>query len=89
MVGRLCKVYLNPNWAPGDGGELTLYHSDQNHHGEQSQSMLTVTPSMGTLVAFLSEEFPHEVLPAKRDRYAIAGWFRVNTTSTERADPSD
>jgi len=76
-------LYLNPDWMPDDGGELALYH------GEQSQSVLKVTPSMGTLVAFLSKEFPHEVLPAKRDRYAIAGWFRVNTTSTGRADPPD
>ena len=76
-------LYLNPDWVHGDGGELVLYH------GEKSQSVLKVSPGMGTLVAFLSEEFPHEVLPAKRDRYAIAGWFRVNTTSTERADPPD
>jgi len=75
--------------VPGDGGELALYHSDQSHNGERSQSMLKVTPSMGTLVAFLSEEFPHEVLPTKRDRYAIAGWFRVNTTSTKWAAPPD
>jgi SM-20-related protein len=80
-------LYLNPDWMPDDGGELALYHSDHSHHGERSQNVLKVTPSMGTFVAFLSEEFPHEVLPAKRDRYAIAGWFRVNTTSAERADP--
>ena len=82
-------LYLNPDWVPGDGGELALYHSDQSHNGERSQSMLKVTPCMGTLVAFLSEEFPHEVLPTKRDRYAIAGWFRVNTTSTKWAAPPD
>ena len=76
-------LYLNSGWMPDDGGELALYH------GERGQSVLKVSPSMGTLVAFLSKEFPHEVLPAKRDRYAIAGWFRVNTTSTERADPPD
>ncbi len=76
-------LYLNPDWMPGDGGELALYH------GERSQSVLKVTPSMGTLVAFLSEEFPHEVLSANRDRYAIAGWFRLNTTHTGRADPPD
>lgn len=74
-------LYLNPDWMPGDGGELALYH------GEPGKSVLKVTPSMGTLVAFLSEEFPHEVLPTNRDRYAIAGWFRVNTTLTGRADP--
>ncbi|OEY65641.1 2OG-Fe(II) oxygenase [Marinobacter sp. X15-166B] len=76
-------LYLNPDWMPDDGGELALYH------GERGQQLLKVTPSMGTLVTFLSEDFPHEVLPAKRDRYAIAGWFRVNTTSAERADPPD
>lgn len=76
-------LYLNPDWMPDDGGELALYY------GERRQDVIKVTPSMGTLVAFLSEEFPHEVLPAKRDRYAIAGWFRVNTTSTGRADPPD
>lgn len=36
---------------------------------------------LGTLVVFLSEEFEHEVLPAKRDRYSIAGWFRVNPSA--------
>lgn len=76
-------LYLNPDWMPDDGGELALYY------GEDSQRALKVTPSLGTLVVFLSEEFPHEVLSAKRDRYAIAGWFRVNTTCTERADPPD
>jgi SM-20-related protein len=39
------------------------------------------------LVVFLSEEFPHEVLPTATDRYSIAGWFRVNTSSAERVDP--
>jgi len=27
-------------------------------------------------VIFLSERFPHEVLPAKKKRHSIAGWFR-------------
>jgi len=39
------------------------------------------------LVVFLSEEFPHEVLKAKRSRFSVAGWFRVNTSNAERADP--
>jgi SM-20-related protein len=46
-----------------------------------------VTPLMGTLVLFLSEDFPHEVLPATRDRYAIAGWYRINTSVSDRVDP--
>jgi len=35
----------------------------------------------------LSEEFPHEVLIAKRDRYSIFGWFRLNNTMENSIDP--
>lgn len=74
-------VYLNPNWGPEDGGELVLYKNDADTEG------LKVTPLMGTVVLFLSEEFPHEVLPAQRDRYSIAGWYRVNGSTSDRVDP--
>ncbi len=74
-------VYLNPGWHPADGGELVLY---KNQHDKEG---IRVVPLMGTVVTFLSEEFPHEVLPATRDRHSVAGWFRVNTTITERVDP--
>lgn len=74
-------VYLNPGWQPSDGGELVLYQDDTDLEG------IRVTPAMGTAVVFLSEDFPHEVLPAQRDRYSIAGWFRVNTSTAARVDP--
>lgn len=74
-------VYLNPSWGPDDGGELVLYRDDGDQEG------IKVTPLMGTLVLFLSEEFPHEVLPANRDRYSIAGWYRVNGSTPDRVDP--
>jgi SM-20-related protein len=74
-------VYLNPGWSAADAGELVLYKDEQDRVGTK------VTPLMGTVVTFLSEEFPHEVLPANRDRYSIAGWFRVNTSVTDRVDP--
>ena len=74
-------VYLNPGWLPDDGGELVLYRDEQEREG------LRVTPAFGSVVVFLSEEFPHEVLPARRDRYSIAGWFRVNTSTNLRVDP--
>jgi len=74
-------AYLNPDWQVADGGELVLYRDDEDAEG------LRVQPSMGTLVTFLSEEFPHEVLPASRDRYSVAGWFRVNTSVSTRVDP--
>lgn len=74
-------VYLNPGWIPEDGGELVLYRDEQDLDG------LKVLPVLGTVVVFLSEEFPHEVLPARRDRFSVAGWFRVNGTTAERVDP--
>ena len=75
-------AYLNHDWAPDDGGELVIYR-ESTGGGEP----LRVTPAFGTLVAFLSEDFPHEVLPARRDRYSIAGWYRVNNSVAERVDP--
>ncbi|MDZ7925326.1 MAG: 2OG-Fe(II) oxygenase [Marinagarivorans sp.] len=79
-------VYLNPVWLPDDGGELAIYADDT---GPESQAVpvLKVTPNFATVVAFLSEQVPHEVLPAMRDRYSIAGWFRVNTSTANRVDP--
>ncbi|MDX1456124.1 MAG: 2OG-Fe(II) oxygenase [Marinobacter sp.] len=74
-------VYLNPGWQPDDGGELVLYT------GSEEREQIQVTPGFGTVVAFLSEDFPHEVLPAARDRYSIAGWFRINTSHSGRVDP--
>lgn len=75
-------LYLNPNWQSNDGGELIVYDPNDHDH-----ILKTVTPSFGTLVVFLSEEFPHEVLAAERTRYSIAGWFRVNNSIFNRIDP--
>lgn len=65
-------VYLNPNWLPEYAGNLVLYTDENDCEG------IKVTPSFGTVVAFLSEDFPHEVQITQRDRYSIAGWFKVN-----------
>lgn len=87
-------LYLNPGWTVADGGELLLYPADDGAMDVSSKpavhdamECIKVTPLMGTLVLFLSEEFPHEVLPANRDRFAIAGWYRVNTSVSDRVDP--
>jgi len=74
-------VYFNSHWLASDGGELVLYQNQYDQVGTK------VVPLMGTIVAFLSEEFPHEVLSANRNRYSIAGWFRVNTSVSVRVDP--
>ncbi|PIE44510.1 MAG: 2OG-Fe(II) oxygenase [Gammaproteobacteria bacterium] len=74
-------VYLNKDWSPEDGGQLVLYKDEHDDNGT------CVVPEMGTVVVFLSDEFPHEVLPADRERYSIAGWYRVNTSTESRIDP--
>ncbi|WMS86771.1 2OG-Fe(II) oxygenase [Pleionea litopenaei] len=73
-------LYLNPGWQSQDGGELVIYD-------DEDQQLAKVLPSFATMAVFLSEEFPHEVLPAHRDRYSIAGWFRLNTTTGDKIDP--
>jgi SM-20-related protein len=74
-------AYFNTGWVSSDGGELVIYKDKHDKEG------VNVIPLMGTLVVFLSEEFPHEVLTTYRDRYSIAGWFRVNTSVTDKVDP--
>jgi SM-20-related protein len=74
-------TYLNSGWTTSDGGELVLYLDNQDNEG------IKIIPLLGTVVIFLSEEFPHEVLPAKRDRYSVAGWYHINPTHTHKADP--
>jgi SM-20-related protein len=76
VVSLVC--YLNEGWFEGDGGELVLY---------TPLGPVTVPPVYRTVVLFLSEEMPHEVKPARRDRYSVAGWFRLNGSSLDRVDP--
>lgn len=64
-------LYLNDAWGAGDGGELRLYPE-----GPPASAAVTLSPRGGTLVSFLSERVPHEVLVAQRIRFSIAGWFR-------------
>ncbi len=80
-------VYLNKHWNPTDGGELVIYNNQLPDSSLIDNTKTTVIPDFGTIVVFLSEEFPHEVLPAKRDRYSIAGWFRLNTSIANNIDP--
>lgn len=63
-------LYLNADWKPSDDGRLRLY-LDGAGRGECRD----VEPRGGTLVAFLSDRFYHEVLPARRERLTLGGWF--------------
>jgi SM-20-related protein len=60
-------LYLNPDWDAADGGELRLYVPG---------APVDVLPHGGTLVAFLSERFEHEVRASARVRLSLTGWFR-------------
>jgi SM-20-related protein len=65
-------LYLNPDWQSGDGGELKLWTTS----GENAGAFELIEPRMGTLVCFLAGDFWHEVLPARKSRMSITGWFR-------------
>jgi SM-20-related protein len=65
--------YLNPDWSSADAGELVLYTPDG------LQKIATVLPTFNRMVIFLSEQFPHEVLPTQCSRYSLTGWFRVKS----------
>ncbi len=73
--------YMNEGWCNEQGGQLQLYDM-------QDQLIDTIAPEAGRLLVFLSEQFPHEVLPAKAQRSSIAGWFRINGVSEQRIDIS-
>ena len=69
---RLTTVfYMNESWTEEDAGELVVYDLNDN-------KIATIPPRSGRLFVFLSEQFPHEVLPTNAERFSIAGWFRIN-----------
>ena len=62
-------LYLNDGLdRPTDGGYLRIHTG-----GGASEDVL---PQGGRLVAFLSDRFEHEVLPARRERMSFTGWYR-------------
>jgi SM-20-related protein len=61
-------VYLNDAWQADEGGELRIYVG--------AERVVDVLPQGGRLVAFQSDRFEHEVLPAKRPRMSFTGWYR-------------
>ena len=75
-------LYLNSGWQPDDGGCLRIWPEP-----DARRPVGDVSPRAGTLVCFLSERIPHEVLAAHRERFSIAGWFRRNTSTALCIDP--
>jgi SM-20-related protein len=60
-------LYLNRDWTPGLGGELRLFREADQH--------IDVQPLAGRLVCFLTEGQEHCVLPARKERLSVTGWF--------------
>jgi len=59
-------LYLNKNWARGDGGELKLYLNDREK---------TISPIAKRIVFMRSDQVEHEVLETYVDRYSLTGWL--------------
>lgn len=77
---RLTTVfYMNDEWSKADAGELVVYDLNDKH-------IATIPPKAGRLLIFLSEQFPHEVLPTNTERFSIAGWFRINGVKDNQLD---
>ncbi len=64
-------LYLNRTWAQSDGGQLCLY--SPNDH---TREIYRVLPQFGRIVLFRSDLMPHAVMPCKRPRWSLTGWFR-------------
>ena len=69
-----CILYLNETWEEADGGQLRMYLDTK-----ETEAFVDVLPQGGRLVVFVSGDFLHEVLPAKRERLSITGWFRTRS----------
>lgn len=62
-------MYLNADWKIEDGGELCIYHDDEQQH---------ISPMNGKSVFFKSSDLPHEVLVTNKQRMSITGWLKIN-----------
>eukprot|EP00928_Gymnodinium_smaydae_P018551 TRINITY_DN17060_c0_g1_i1.p2 TRINITY_DN17060_c0_g1~~TRINITY_DN17060_c0_g1_i1.p2 ORF type:complete len:300 (+),score=85.10 TRINITY_DN17060_c0_g1_i1:80-979(+) len=62
-----CVVYLNPDWKPGDGGELVLCPFLERE--------VVIPPLMGRAALFRSDRILHRVLPASAERFCFTIWL--------------
>jgi SM-20-related protein len=64
-------LYLNENWNPGDGGELSLFEPEC-----EEKRLALLPPTLGRFVLFRSEVFPHQVEKSFKPRMSLTGWLR-------------
>lgn len=62
-------VYLNEGWLPENGGCLRIFGNDD------PKTETDILPVSGRMVAFVSNETFHQVLPNNKPRYSLTGWF--------------
>jgi SM-20-related protein len=62
--------YLHQKWSEADGGELVLYNKD-------GEVIKTILPLPGSILVFLSEDFPHEVKVCSQERKSLTGWIHT------------
>ena len=62
--------YLHQKWQNTDGGELIVYN-------KQNEVLSTISPEPGSMMCFLSDEFPHEVKTCHRERRSLTGWMHT------------
>lgn len=65
-------VYLNHDWSADDGGALRIWSGTDR---DESQC-IDIAPIGGRLVLFMSDVTLHAVMPTRRERVAMTGWFR-------------
>ncbi|QDW24226.1 2OG-Fe(II) oxygenase [Pedobacter sp. KBS0701] len=61
-------MYLNAGWKTEDGGELRIYHTDEEQN---------IAPNSGKSVFFKSSDLAHEVLLTNKQRMSITGWLKI------------
>lgn len=61
-------MYLNAGWKTQDGGELRIYHADEEQN---------ISPNNGKSVFFKSSDLAHEVLLTNKQRMSITGWLKI------------
>lgn len=62
--------YLHEEWNESDGGELVLYDKAE-------KVIQTVFPVPGSMIVFLSGDFPHEVKICSKERRSLTGWMHT------------
>ncbi|NGM86393.1 2OG-Fe(II) oxygenase [Parapusillimonas sp. SGNA-6] len=77
------SLYLNERWTEASAGQLCLYAAD-----DPDAEIARILPTLGRLVLFRSDLIPHEVLPCRRPRYSLTGWFRTSPDVPVPATPA-